>query len=190
MRRRGQVAAIACAHIGFGPIANKRPGDHATDVVLIDELPRNVAELVKALKAEGLLMAGYLKNAVRRRVKNRFACFDVLITELGNNRRARRVTITEIAGQIGPLHELFEQFLRKSILTLREVAPVEQDRHAGYFPVAAGRVLAARQLLGEAIRSYYFSVDYRAWRKIARAVTTRMEKTQPREVGQLQRALR
>ncbi len=46
-----------------------------------------------------LLVGGNLKHAIGRGIANRHAGFDVFFTKLGNDRRARRMTIAQNAGQ-------------------------------------------------------------------------------------------
>ena len=50
---------------------------------------------------------------------------NTIIAKLGNDRRARRMAITEIAGQLRALDQRIEQFLRESTGLAREIAPVE-----------------------------------------------------------------
>ena len=64
VRGRRQVTAIASARIGFGTVADKRSGDYATNVVLIDKLSGDITQFIQAVEAERLFMTGNLKHTI------------------------------------------------------------------------------------------------------------------------------
>ena len=189
VRRRGQVATVAGADEARCIVADERTRDNTTDPVFVDELTRDVAELVQPVEAERLLVRGDLEHAVGRRVDDRLAGRHVLLAEFGDDRRTGRMAVTQHAGQVGPLDEFVEQFLRESLLFVSEVAPVEQHRHAGNLPVTARRVLAARQFLGVTVGADDVGGGGDTGRVLAAALARRVVKAQAREIRQLERTL-
>ena len=97
------------------------------------------------------------------------------------------MAVAEDARQVRPFDQLIEQFLRKRIGPVREIAPIKHYRDAGNFPVPARRILAARQLGGMTIGARDPDIRVCARRKRPRALLARMKQTESREVGQLQR---
>ena len=106
----------------------------------------DAADLVQALKPERLLVRRDLEHAVDRGVADRLGRPDVLGAELVEDRGAGGVAVAEDAGELRLGDERLRELGRKGRLAVREIAPVEIDRHAGDLPVAGGRVLAARGL--------------------------------------------
>ena len=70
----------------------------------------------------------------------------MLGAELVEDRGAGGMAVAEDAGELRLGDERVRELGREGRLGVREVAPVEVDRHAGDLPVARGRVLAARGL--------------------------------------------
>ncbi len=187
VRRRRQVAAVARAYIRVRTVPDERTRNNAADLVLIDEFPRDVTKRIQPVEAERLFVRGDLEHAVGRGVEDRLARAHVLVAEFGDDRRARRVAVTEIAGQIRALHERIEQFRREGVLPVGKVAPVEHYRHTGDLPVPARRVLAARELLGKTVCPHDIDIGFGASRELARAVPARMIEPEPGQVGKRQR---
>src|SRR5690606_17967206 len=101
-RRHGKVAPVPGAHEGAAVITDERPGDDAAYVVLIHQFARDPAELVEPFQAERALMAGDLEYAVGRRVHDRLARPQVLLAELLDYRRPRRMAVAQHPRQICP----------------------------------------------------------------------------------------
>jgi hypothetical protein len=108
MRRRRKVAPVAGSNVAVGTVADERPRDDAADVVVIDQLAGYIADIVKPLQPERLFVGRDLEYAVRGRIHDRFARPDVLVAELGDDRRAGRVAVAQNAGQAGAFHELVD----------------------------------------------------------------------------------
>ena len=187
MWQRRQVAPVTGTHVILRAVTDERPRDDAADVVVVDQLAGYVAEFVEPLQPERLFVCRYLEYAIRRCINDRLSRPDVFVAELGDNRRAGCVAVAENAGQSGAIHELFDQLGWKRVGPVCEIAPVEQDRNAGDLPVAAGRVLAARKLLGETVGADDFATRVYAVRIRPRALATRLEQPQPGEIRQPQR---
>ena len=186
MRRRCQVAAISGAHIGVGPVTDERAGDDAPDVVLVHELPCDIAQVVQALQSERLFVAGDLEHAVGRGVYDWLAGTHVFVAEFGDDGRARCMAVAQHAGQVGALDQLVEQLRRKRVGTISEISPVEQDRHTGNLPVAARRVLAARQFRRMTVGACNVRVRVGTRSEPAGALLARVKQSELCEVGQAQ----
>ena len=155
-RRRREVAPVAGAREVVGAVADEGPRDDPPDAVFVDEFARDLAQLVQAVQAEGLLVAGDLEDAVGRGVDDRLAGPHVFDAELSDDLGTRSVTVSDYARQVRAFDQLLEQRRRKSVRGLREIAPVEQHGNACDLPVPARRVLAGRQFLGIAPGAVYF----------------------------------
>ena len=94
------------------------------------------------------------------------------------------MTVAKIAGQACAFDQFAEQFLRERILTLGEITPIEKDRDTGDFPVAARRILATRQFLGESVCANNIGVGDGTDRKSAGAVATCVIQPEPGEIRQ------
>ena len=92
------IVAVARAFKFTRAFADKRPRDHAPDVVIVQLLAHDFAQFVQAFQTKMSLVRGDLKYRIRRGVENRFARADVLLTQFIQNHGARGVAITEVAG--------------------------------------------------------------------------------------------
>ena len=71
-----------------------------------------------------------------------------------------------VTRQLGALDQLVQQCLREAVVLVREVAPVEQHRHAGDFPVARRRVFTGRELAGVSVSADDVGVAVQPLRKL------------------------
>jgi len=133
-------------------LAQERTRDHAADIVWLDQLEGRFAHGVQALQAEVFFVGGDLHHRVARGIDDDLAGGDMLVAVLVDDVGARGVTVAQVAHQVHLLLQRVGQLLREGRHVAREVAPVEGDRHAGDFPVAALRILAggllARRTVG------------------------------------------
>ena len=86
---RCQVTAVTGANIGLRTVADKWPRDYASDVVVIDKLTGYVAKVVQPLQPERFFVGRNLEHTVGGRVNDRLTALHMLVTELGDDRRAR-----------------------------------------------------------------------------------------------------
>ncbi|MNZ93239.1 hypothetical protein D3C78_1122980 [compost metagenome] len=119
-------------------VAQERTRDHAANVITAfgQFFTGDFTQLIQTVQAEGLFVTGDLEDRVGRGVENRFAGFHVLFAQLVEDHGAGRVAVAEVTRQIGALDQLVQQLLRETVVLIAEIAPVEQYRHAGNFPVA------------------------------------------------------
>ena len=118
-----------------GGLADERPGDHPADVQRIDQLARQLAELVEPLEAEMPFMRGDLDNGIRRRVADRLAGPDMLLAEPVDDLGARGMAVAENAGQRLPRRSSPRVSAGgKARHGLREIAPFERHRNARRSP--------------------------------------------------------
>ena len=168
MRGCRQVAPITGTHIVVRCVADERPRYDPTHFVFVYELSCDIAKLVQPFEAKRLLVTRDLKHAIGRRVYDRLAGLYVLVAELGNDRRAGGMTVAEHAGQVSFADKFVKQVLREGIGGFVEIAPIEQHRHAGDFPMTAGRVLATRKLLRITVRPNDIDIGvYSNWKRTA-----------------------
>ena len=83
-----QITAIAGTNEIHSIGADEWPRNNATDVVVVNQVTRNIAESVKPLKSERLFVTGNLEDRIGRRIDDGFAGRHVLLAALGNARRA------------------------------------------------------------------------------------------------------
>ena len=146
-RRHSVVMTVRRARKVCGAGAHKRTRNNTRDIIRTHQLIRYLAQLIKALKAKGLLMRRNLQHAVSRGIDNRLAAPHMLLAQLLDNLRAAGMTFAQHARQLALFDERSHQLLRKAVRHIWEIAPVEGDRHAADFPVTAQRVLALADLL-------------------------------------------
>ena len=185
-RRHGVIVAVAGAAVG-AVRAQEGARDHAANVVRLDQLERRFAYRVQALEAEVFFVRGDLHHRVARRVDDHFAGGDMRVAVQVDDVGAGGVTVAEKARQLGDRLQLLGQLKRHRRRCARKIAPVEQHRHAGDFPVAALGVLAGRALVGGAVGSGKTVAPRKARRPFATgAVGSRCE-AEALEVRQNQR---
>ncbi len=189
-RRHGQVAAIARAFEVAAIGADERPRNHPAHVVVVDQLARDIADVVQALQAEGLFVAGDLEHAVGRSVDDRLAAAHVFLAELRDDGGAGGMAGAEHSRQPCPVDEFPQQLLRERIGLPGEIAPLEEHRHTRHFPMPARRVLAARELAGIAPGAGHFGRHVAARRKFAGTGLGGVQKPKARKVRDPQRAAR
>ena len=92
-----------------------------------------------------------------------------------------------VTRQLGALDQLVQQCLREAVVLVREVAPVEQHRHAGDFPVARRRVFTGRELAGVSVSADDVGVAVQPLREVAGGLFRRFTEAQTAQVRQRQR---
>ena len=141
-RRHRQIVAIAGAGKTDLRVADERTGNHTADVIAIHFLSGNLAQIVEALQAKGLFMAGNLEYRIRRSIEDRFAALHMCRAKLIENGGTRSMAVTQITGQHAALHHGVEQGRWKGVGLFLEVAPIVSYRHTGQFPMTRGSVFA------------------------------------------------
>ncbi len=155
-RRGGIVAAVAGALEVGRRLADEGAGDHASDVVVVDEAAGDLADLVKAFEAEMGLVGRNLVDAVGRGVDDGLAAADVLLAEFGNDGGAGGMAVPQDTGHTRLPDECFGQGGGEARPGVGEVAPIKGDRQAGHFPMTARRILAETAFGGEAPDAFRF----------------------------------
>ncbi|CZZ30491.1 Uncharacterised protein [Enterobacter hormaechei] len=192
-RRRwlhGQIVTVAGTLEVTRFVADKRTRDNAANVVAAfgQLFTGDFAQLVQFIQAKRLFMAGDLENGVSRGIENRLAGFHVLFAELVQNHGTGRVAVTEVARQVGALHQLIKQLLREAVLVIGEVTPVEQHRHAGDFPVAGRSIFTGRELVRPRVGAHHFRVTVHTGCDLTGRAFMRFYQPQTGQVWQVQRA--
>jgi hypothetical protein len=114
---------------------------------------------MEPLQPKNLLMGGDLEYAVGRRVADRLTGLQMLLAELRDDVRAGGVTIAEDAGHGGLFQKSVSELPRKARLRLREITPVETNRHAGDFRMTGGRILSPGPLArASTLRAYLATI--------------------------------
>ncbi len=122
-----------------------------------------------------------LEHAIDGGVADRLACQDMLGTKFVDDGGARRVPVADNAGESALADDRRGQIDRKSRDGLREIAPGERNRRAGYLPMAGGRILADRNLDRRSVESCGRGV-FQTRRNAARCAGAGMAKAKAREV--------
>ena len=104
-------------------------------------LAGDLADLIKTIDGNDLLVGRDLKNGIGRRVDDRLAGPDVLFAELLDDLGAARGMIAENAGHRRLRNKFIDNAWRKTVWKGRKRL-LQND--PGHLPVAGGRVLAVR----------------------------------------------
>ena len=144
------ITAVASAdEMALGP--DERPGDDAPYFIRADAdfAARNVADAVQFFQGDDVVVGGNLEDAVCRRVDDGQARAEMFRPQAFDDFRARRDFIADVA--VARLFRKgFQQVRREGIGEGREGI---FHGVAHEFPMAAGRILAGRDFLHEAIRA-------------------------------------
>ncbi len=187
-RQHGVVVTVAGALEVALATAHERTRDDAADVVGLQQLAHDVAQLIELLEAVGLFVAGDLEHGVGRGVEDRLAGAHVLFAQIVQHLSAGGVAVAEVARQAGLLDDGVQQLLREAVVVIVEIAPLEQHGHAGNLPVAGRGVLAGGELLGEAVGADHLDIFLQAGREDAAGELARVTQTQLVEVRQVESA--
>ncbi|MNC34328.1 hypothetical protein D3C75_827560 [compost metagenome] len=190
-RFNGQIVTVAGTLEVAWFVADKRTRNNTADVVATfgQLFTRDFAQLVQAIQTKGLFMAGNLEHGVSGGVENRFAGFHMLFAELVQNHGTGRVAVTEVTRQIAALNQLIQQFLREAVVVIREIAPVEQNRYTGDFPVTRRSVFPGRELVRPGVCADDFRVSVHTGCNFTGRTFMRFHQTQTGQVWQVQRTL-
>ena len=187
-RQHGVVVAVAGALEVALAAAHERTRDDAADVVGLQQLAHDVAQLIELLEAIGLFVAGNLEHGVGRGVEDRLAGAHVLFAQIVQHLGTGGVAVAQIPGQTGLLDDGVQQLLREAVVVVMEVTPLEQDGHAGNLPVTGRGVLAGGELLGKAVGTDHLDILVQSGREGAAGEFARVAQTQLAEVWQVESA--
>ena len=109
------------------------------------------AHLVDALEPEALFVRGDLEHGVGRGVDDAIAGCDMLIAQLLDNLRARRVAVAEEPRKARAPHEHVRQLCREARGFAGKLALVEFHGDARHLRMSARRVFAGARLAGGAV---------------------------------------
>ena len=123
--------------------ADKRARDDASDEIFADQhFSRDLADAIQLFERDHLFVRRDLKDAVRARIDDRFACAHVFIAEFLNDLRAACHDIAECTATDTRFKRV-HQFLRESVRIRLERFVQRESRH---LPMSAGRILCMRLL--------------------------------------------
>ncbi len=145
-RRRREILAVAGARETACGGADERARDDAADPVLVAERARDPAQIVKPLEPKSFLVGGDLQDAIDGGVDDRLSGPHMLGAEFVDDGGSGGVLVAEDPGKLRLSDQGLRQDGRKGWMGVREIAPVEGDRHARDLPMAGRRVLALRGL--------------------------------------------
>ncbi len=186
-RKHGKIAPVACALEGGTGLADEGTRNDPSDIEGIDDPPHRLAERNQPVEAEMGFMRGYLEDAVGGRIADRLAGPYMLFAILRDDLGAGRVAIAENAGQGTCGTDGLDQIRAEGIALLGKITPVEIDRGARNFPMAGGRILAARGFGGRAMQAEDAWRDRHAGGIFATRKPCCLQQAESRHVGEFQR---
>ena len=141
------IVTVSCAGKISSTGANERTRYYPGNIIRLHQLKSQLAQIIQALQAKGLLVRCYLQHAVGRGIDNRLAASYMLLAQLLDNFSAAGMAFTQHTRQITLTDNSIYQLLRKAFRHIWEIAPVKFNRHTADFPMSAQCILTAADLL-------------------------------------------
>src|ERR1700704_582273 len=133
-RRDRDVPAGMSSNVS-GLRSAERSRDNPSDIERFQKSTSKLTDGIEPLQAEFLLVCCDLKDAVRRRVTDRFPGSNMLVAQPRDDLRSGGMAISKYARKCRPLAQAPYKFLRKTRNGPRKTSPFEWNGHAGKLPV-------------------------------------------------------
>ena len=185
--RCGHGIVVTVPRTGEGArfLTDERTGDDTGDPVRPDQFKSSLAEAVQPVQAKIPFVRGYLEDTVRRRIDDGFARAAVFLPQLLDDDRPGGMFLSQHARQSAAPDQAVDQFPGETVRHIGEISPVEHDRIAAQFPVAAQGILARAffRSTGVSARRRLIFSDGRH-KRFARAQRMGPSKAQPGQMRQ------